>query len=169
MAGNPFSPALVHRKALHLMEHSALPNAALKAEAVFQKTLAKHPINDQTFPERPLTEHELPHTQHLHGGLQDQRTGNDDFGPTIVDGSQLPSLRRGHRDQMINHVVQALPGDAVAMQFAGGALLFTRRKGANRHRRAAGGYQNRGFTGFDPAAHFVDRRFKRPLNEGLQE
>ena len=55
------------------------------------------------------------------------------------------------------------------MQFAGWALLFTRRKGANRHRRAAGGYQNRSFTGFDPATHFVDRRFKRPLNEGLQE
>ena len=55
------------------------------------------------------------------------------------------------------------------MQFAGWALLFTRRKGANGHRRAAGGHQHRGFTGFDPATHFVDRRFKRPLNEGLQE
>ena len=63
MAGDSFSPALVHRKALHLMNHGALPDAALEAEAVFQKTLAKHPINDQTFPERPLTEQEVLHTQ----------------------------------------------------------------------------------------------------------
>ena len=48
MGGDPFRPALIHRKPLHLMEHGALPNAALEAEAVFQKPLAKHPIDDQT-------------------------------------------------------------------------------------------------------------------------
>ena len=86
MVGDPFSPGLIHRKPLHLMNHGALPNAALKAEAVLQKTLAKHPIDDQTFPERPLTENQVLNAKHLHGGLQDERAGNNDFGPTIIDG-----------------------------------------------------------------------------------
>ena len=67
------------------MNHRALPNAALKAEAVLKQAMAQHPINDQSLPQRPFTENEFIHAEHLHGGLQNQGPGHDDFGPSVID------------------------------------------------------------------------------------
>ena len=65
---------------------------ALETETVFKKTLTKHINRRQTFPESPLTEHQILNTQHLHGGLQDQCTRDNDFGPTItMDANSLRS------------------------------------------------------------------------------
>ena len=42
MGRHPFSAPLIHRKALHLMDDSALTNAALKAETVLKQSMAEH-------------------------------------------------------------------------------------------------------------------------------
>ena len=86
MGRHPFSAPLIHRKALHLMDDSALTNAALKAETVLEQSMAEHPIHDQSLAQGPFAENELVNAQHLHRGLQDQGPRHDDLGPAVVDG-----------------------------------------------------------------------------------
>ena len=37
MAGDPLGPGAIHSETLHLVNHRALTNAALKAEAIFER------------------------------------------------------------------------------------------------------------------------------------
>ena len=84
MGCDSFGTLLIHRKALYLVDHGALADAALKAEAIFKKTVPEHPVNDQSFAKSPFAEQQFLRLEHLHRGLKDQGTRDDDLRPAFI-------------------------------------------------------------------------------------
>ena len=118
--------------------------------------MSQHPVNDQTLPQSPFTQHQLISREHLHGGLKNQRTRNDDFGTAIINRRLDATLLRRHRYQLLNQAIKPLPCDSIAMQSQRRAIVFASQQSTDGHGGSTGGNHHRALPRLDATADLIN-------------